>query len=69
MDMDMDKTVEINGQELNMRQKTTLHVALESFSMGLRHNGLGDDEHGRAMVDGYLLGIKELQNILSLGKI
>lgn len=59
-----EPAVTINGQMLDQGQAMTLRVALESFAMDLSTQGLGDDEHGRAMRDGYLVRIREIRDLM-----
>jgi hypothetical protein len=49
--------ITINGIELSIAQAMTVRVAIESFASELRENGLGDDEHGRKMVENYTRAI------------
>lgn len=46
--------ITINGQQLSFAESLTLRVAIGSFQMGLTADGLGDDQHGKAMVESYL---------------
>lgn len=46
--------VTINGELLSQAESMTLRVALSSFSMDINHEGLGEDENGKAMSAGYL---------------
>jgi hypothetical protein len=46
--------ITINGVRLTTAQAMTVRVALGSFMFDLQGEGLGDDDHGRAMRDGYL---------------
>ena len=43
----------INGHKLSVGEAMTLRVAVTHFHAWLKNEGLGDDEHGRAMVSGY----------------
>lgn len=43
----------ISGVKLTEAQSMTLRVALNSWLLWLEENGLGDDENGRALADGY----------------
>jgi len=54
----------INGVELTLGQSMTLRVALQSFAMDLRENGLGDDETGKAIANGYLARISEMNTLI-----
>jgi len=44
----------INGVKLSQAELTTLHVALNSFAIELKSEGLGDDDNGRSITAGYL---------------
>jgi hypothetical protein len=48
--------ITINGVSLTTAQAMTVRVAIESFAMSL-DEGLGDDDHGRAMVKNYRAAI------------
>lgn len=56
--------ITINGVELTIGQSMTLRVALQSFAMNLRKNGLGDDETGKAIAKGYLARLNEINNLI-----
>jgi len=43
----------INGTKLTFAQAMTCRVALSSFIWEIDENGLGDDEHGKRMVEAY----------------
>lgn len=45
--------VTIGGELLTMAEAMTLRVAICCYAMDLDTQGLGDDEHGKAMVEGY----------------
>ena len=47
-------TIIINGQQLSNAQVNTLYVALESFALDLKSEGLGDDVTGQQMTAAYL---------------
>lgn len=49
-----EPTITVNGVLLSEGQAMTVRVALESFAIDLTENGLGSDEHGRKMTEGYL---------------
>jgi hypothetical protein len=60
----MDEPIKtLNGIALSIGQAMTLRVAIESFAISLVHEGLGEDEHGRAMTKAYLTRINELRAI------
>ena len=54
----------INGVQLTISQAMTVRVAIETFSMGLVEDGLGDDNHGKKMVELYGAQISELRKII-----
>jgi hypothetical protein len=56
--------ITINGQELSEGQATTIRVAIESFAADLRSDGLGDDDHGRKMVAGYMARLNEIRDLI-----
>ncbi len=58
------KTIIINGQELTEGQKMTLWAALQSFYVDLTTEGLGDDEVGKGICNGYLARIRELNHLI-----
>ena len=61
----MDELIKtLNGVQLTEGQALTLRVALESFAGELQRDGLGDDEHGRALTRGYLARIEDLRRII-----
>lgn len=43
----------INGHKLSVGEAMTFRVAVTHFHAWLKHEGLGDDEHAIAMVEGY----------------
>lgn len=47
----------INGTSLTTAQAETIRVALQTFALGLRHDGLGEDEAGKDLTKGYLAAI------------
>lgn len=49
-----ESEVTIDGVPLSFAQVMTLRVALTSYLMELRENGLGDDTTGKAIAAGYL---------------
>lgn len=56
--------ITVDGIELTDAQSMTLRVAINSFAMDLRHDGLGDDAHGKRMTELYLERIKEINAII-----
>lgn len=45
--------IKVNGSPLSVAESMTLRVAVSSFLMSLQSDGLGDDETGKAMCEGY----------------
>ena len=58
--------ITINGQKLTAAQAMTIRVALGSFALSLQSDGLGDDEHGAAMTEGYLTAIRDIHTLMSV---
>jgi hypothetical protein len=54
--------MEIEGNVLTPGQSMTIRVAIESFAESLAEQGLGNDDHGKMMVKGYM------DNIISIRK-
>lgn len=44
----------VNGVELSLGQSMTLRVALTTFIGDMKRDGLGDDEMGNAIANGYI---------------
>lgn len=61
-----DTVVLINRVGLSWAQRETLRIALENFDSMLRNEGLGDDQHGKAMVGLYRARIQEIRSLLGL---
>lgn len=57
--------IEINGWQCTPAMAMTIRVALNSFAMELEANGLGDDEHGKAMKAGYLARAREVNDLMA----
>ena len=55
-----EATITINGHQLTQAQSMTARVALVTMAVNLKSRGLGDDEHGIAMTEGYLARIHEI---------
>jgi hypothetical protein len=51
----------INGRVITDGEAMTIRVAIESFAGDLMGNGLGDDEHGKAMTSAYLDNIATIR--------
>ena len=58
----MEPKITINDQRCSGAESMTIRVALESFAMELQSNGLGDDENGKALTDGYLKQIESVRS-------
>jgi hypothetical protein len=57
--------IEINGWQATPAMAMTIRVAIESFAVDLRANGLGDDEHGIAMKELYFARIYEIRELMA----
>lgn len=57
--------ITINGQSLTFAQAMVMRVALSSFLSELRENGLGNDEHGKAMTAAYLARGNEVMRVMN----
>ena len=64
--MNEEPRITINGQELTSAQAMTIRVAVGSFASELNAEGLGDDQHGKAMTAGYLARIDEIHAAMGL---
>ncbi len=53
----------INGVKLTPAQSMTVRVAISSLQMSLQE-GLGDDEHGRAMTSRYQKACREINSAI-----
>jgi len=58
----------INGSVCTNAQSMTMRVAIGSFVMGLVNEGLGDDEVGKNIRDGYLKAANEIQHYMMKGE-
>lgn len=56
--------ITINGHGLTAGQAMTVRCALNSFGASLVEDGLGSDEHGKAMTEGYLARIREIREMM-----
>jgi hypothetical protein len=61
--MTEEPRISINGVVLTTAQAATVRVALESFASSL-DKGLGDDYHGREMVNHYRAAIDDIRRII-----
>lgn len=59
-----EANIEINGRQCSLAMSMTIRVAIESFASDLAYNGLGDDEIGKAMTQGYLGRIEEVRALI-----
>lgn len=59
-----ESLITINGVTLDNRMSMTIRVALESFATDLWYNGLGDDPHGKIILDLYMKRINEIRSIM-----
>lgn len=60
----LEPIITINGVQLTEGQAMTLRVAAGGFAMELQQNGLGDDEHGKAMTAGYFARLNEIFELM-----
>lgn len=54
----------MNGETLTPAMCMTIRVSLESFCVDLVAEGLGNDEMGIKLRDGYVECIKQIRNIM-----
>lgn len=54
----------IGKKKLNKAQSMTLRVALTGFVSEMRHVGLGDDNTGKSIAEGYMLNGEEVIGML-----
>ena len=59
-----EPTIRINGTILTKAQAMTIRVALGSFALGLESNGLGTDETGKRIAEGYLAAIDSIHVLM-----
>lgn len=55
--------ITVNGIKLTEGQAMTVRVALMIYGLELQGNGLGEDETGKAICEGYLRCIKEIHGM------
>jgi hypothetical protein len=48
-----ENDIQINGHTLTVGEAMTFRVAVTHFHQWIANEGLGDDEHGKAMAKGY----------------
>jgi len=66
MKIEKEPTITINGFTLNEAQAMTVRVAIEHFAVDLESDGLGDDDVGKRITDGYLKSIESIREIIFL---
>lgn len=66
--MSQEADISINGIQLSEGQSLTFRVALSAFLTSL-DEGLGDDEHGKAMTKAYKQRTSEILKYIHKGKI
>lgn len=54
--------ITINGKELSYAESMTVRVAISSFMMELKNEGLGEDEVGKQITNNYIKNCKEIEN-------
>lgn len=54
----------VNGRQLSEAESMTVRVALNSFSQEVNQGGLGDDEHGKKMVELYTANANSVLNTI-----
>lgn len=57
-----EPVITVNGRTLSTAEAMTIRVSINSFGMDLQATGLGDDEHGRTMTNGYLACIRSIND-------
>ena len=60
----MEPTILINGQKLPESAAMTVRVAIESLALSLSKEGLGEDEAGKTLVQGYMTNINLIRKIM-----
>ena len=56
--------ITINGHELSFVEAMTVRCALENFAFFLSTDGLGEDETGQGIRNGYLKQIKHIRTYI-----
>jgi len=59
-----EPSILINGVWLSQGQSMSLRVAVEVFISDLVENGLGNDPHGIAMKENYLVRLGEIRSLM-----
>ncbi len=58
----------INGYVCSNAQAMTMRVALGSFIISLKKDGLGEDKIGKEITNGYLKAANEIQHFMIKGE-
>lgn len=58
--------IQIGAETLNEGESMTLRVAMEAFVGFLSSEGLGSDEHGKAMTEAYLKNAHEIRRLIQI---
>lgn len=66
MILPLEAAITVNGVRLSEGQAMTVRVALAHFVDDLQRSGLGDDEHGKAMVAGYTARAAEMFRMMGI---
>jgi hypothetical protein len=68
-DEPVEPDITVNGVRLTTAEAMTVRVALGAFAIELqeREHALGDDDHGHAMRDGYLIALREIIALMQAG--
>jgi hypothetical protein len=56
--------ITIEGVRLTLAQSMTVRVAVSSYMMDMRMDGLGDDETGKAIAAGYIARGNEVLELI-----
>lgn len=60
----MEADIQIGAETLSDAESMTVRVAMEAFIGFLSSEGLGSDEHGRAMTEAYLKNAHEIRRLI-----
>ena len=67
-DEPVEPDITVNGVRLTTAEAMTVRVALGAFAMDLQSkDSLGDDDHGHAMRDGYLIALRDIIALMEAG--
>lgn len=64
MSKSSEPAIRINGTQCSNGMAMTIRVAVESFASSLHDEGLGDDDHGKAMTEVYLDAIHKIRQAM-----